>query len=131
MPTIVPFYASLLAGLYIVLAVRVIRMRRKERIAIGDRGNARLQRAMRVHANFAEYVPLALILLTFVEWQGSSPLFVHGLGLALLVGRVVHAYGVSQEKENYRLRTVGMLLTLGAILGAAVRLIGAFVFGLP
>lgn len=129
MPTIIPFYASLLALLYFVLAVRVIRIRRKERIAIGDRGNARLQRAMRVHANFAEYVPLALILLTFVEWQGSSPLLVHGLGLALLVGRVVHAYGVSQEKENYRLRTAGMLLTFAPIFIAAVRLIASFLFG--
>jgi uncharacterized membrane protein YecN with MAPEG domain len=127
MPTIVPFYASLLALLYIVLAVRVIRIRRKERIAIGDRGNTRLQRAMRVHANFAEYVPLALILITFVELQKFPPLLVHGLSLALLVGRFVHAYGVSQEKENYRLRTAGMLLTFGAIGGAALRLIGAFI----
>ena len=128
MPTIIPFYASLLALLYFVLAVRVIRMRRKERIAIGDRGNARLQRAMRVHANFAEYVPLALILITFAELQRFSPLLVHGLGVALLIGRVVHPYGVSQEKENYRLRTVGLLLTFGTIGVAAVRLIGSFVF---
>ena len=129
MPTIVPFYASLLALLYFVLAVRVIRIRRKERIAIGNGNNVALRRAIRVHANFAEYIPLALILLTFVELQQSSPLLVHGLGLALLVGRIVHAYGVSQEKENYRLRTAGMLLTFGTIAGAALRLIGAFVFG--
>jgi hypothetical protein len=54
---------------------------------------------------------------------------VHGLGLVLLVGRAVHAYGVSQEKENYRLRTVGMGLTFGAIIIAALRLIGEFLVG--
>jgi uncharacterized protein len=129
MPTVVPFYASLLALLYFILTVRVIRIRRKERMPLGDRGNPRLQRAMRVHANFAEYVPLALILLTFVEWQGSSRLLVHGLGLALLIGRIVHAYGVSQEKENYNHRTAGMFLTFGAILVAAVTLIGRLVSG--
>jgi uncharacterized membrane protein YecN with MAPEG domain len=130
MPTIIPFYASLLALLYFVLAVRVIRMRRKERIAIGDRGNARLQRAMRVHANFAEYVPLALILFTFVELQQSPRLLVHGFGLALLVGRLIHAYGVSQEKEDYRIRTAGMFLTFGPMLVAAARLIGSFASGM-
>ena len=129
MPTIVPFYASLLALLYLFLSVRVVRIRRQEAIPIGDRNNARLQRAIRVQGNFAEYVPLALILFTFVEMQGISPILVHGLGLVLLVGRAVHAYGVSQEKENYRLRTVGMGLTFGAILIAALRLIGAFLFG--
>jgi len=49
---------------------------------------------------------------------------------ALLFGRIVHAYGVSQEKENYRLRTAGMLLTFGAIVVAALRLLSYFVFSI-
>jgi len=130
MPTIVPFYASLLAALYLFLSVRVIRMRRRERIAVGDGGNVRLRRAIRVHANFAEYVPLALILAAFVELQQFSPLIIHLLCLALIIGRVVHAYGVSQEKEDYRLRVVGMALTFGAIATPALWLLGSFLFGL-
>jgi uncharacterized membrane protein YecN with MAPEG domain len=113
MPTIVPFYASLLALLYFYLSVRVIRTRRQEQIPLGDHRNARLLRAIRVHSNFSEYVPLALILITFVELRGFSRWLVHGLCLSLLIGRVVHAYGLSQKKEKYRLRTVGMGLTLG------------------
>lgn len=130
MPTIVPFYASLLAAIYIFLSVRVIRIRRKERVAVGDANNRRLQRAIRVHANFAEYVPLALLLATFLELQQSSPLMIHLLGLALVTGRVVHAYGVSQEEENYRFREIGMALTFGAILTSAVRLLASFSLGL-
>jgi uncharacterized membrane protein YecN with MAPEG domain len=128
-PTIVPFYASLLAALYIFLSARVTCMRRQERIAVGDRGNVRLQRAVRVHANFAEYVPLALLLTAFVELQELSPLLIHLLCSALVIGRVIHAYGVSQEKEDYRLRTVGMALTFGVIVAAALRLLSSF-FGL-
>jgi uncharacterized protein len=128
-PTIVPFYASLLAALYIFLSARVTRMRRQERIAVGDRGNVRLQRAVRVHANFAEYAPLALLLTAFVELQELSPLLIHLLCSALVIGRVIHAYGVSQEKEDYRLRTVGMALTFGVIVAAALRLLSSF-FGL-
>ena len=127
---IVPFYASLLAALYFFLSLRVIRMRRRERIALGDGENARLERAIRVHANFAEYVPLALLLATFVELQQSSPLMIHLIGLALITGRVIHAYGVSQEKEDYRVRVVGMGLTFGAIVTSALRLLSSFLFGL-
>jgi uncharacterized membrane protein YecN with MAPEG domain len=41
MPTLVPFYASLLALLYFYLSVRVIRTRRQEEIPLGDHRNAR------------------------------------------------------------------------------------------
>jgi uncharacterized membrane protein YecN with MAPEG domain len=107
-PTIVPFYAAVLAFIYIALSVRVVQARRSARVAIGTRGDPLLERKMRVHANFAEYVPFALLLATFVEMQGMPAWLIHLLCLALLAGRLVHAYGVSQEHENYSLRTVGM-----------------------
>ena len=49
------FYGSLLAPLFIMLAVRVIGVRRTARIALGDGGDDLLRRRIRVHANFAEY----------------------------------------------------------------------------
>lgn len=128
--SIVPFYAALLAALYIFLSMRVIRMRVKGRIALGNADNPRLQRAIRVHANFAEYVPLAVILVTFVEMQKFPPLLVHALCWTLIVGRVVHAYGVSQEKEDHSLRVAGMVLTFATIALSALRLISLFLFEL-
>lgn len=130
MPTIVPFYASLLAALYVFLSFRVIRTRVSDRIGLGDGSNPRLQRAIRVHANFSEYVPLALILTVFVEMQHSAPALVHALCLSLLIGRMIHSYAVSQEKEDVRLRVAGMILTFVTIGGAALRLFVAFLFGL-
>jgi uncharacterized protein len=119
-PQIVPFYAALLALLYVGLGVRVIRLRRSEKVALGDGGRQSLQRAMRVHANFAEYVPLALILLALAEITGATGLALHGLGFALLIGRAVHAYGVSQAEEDYRFRVAGMALTSVALISAAI-----------
>src|SRR3972149_291275 len=101
MPTIVSFYTALLAGFYIFLSMRVVRIRFRDRIGLGDAGNPKLQRAIRVHGNFAEYVPLTVILLAFVEMQRFSSLLVHVLCWALVLGRVIHAYGVSKEKEDY------------------------------
>ena len=121
---IVPTYAAVLVLLYVALAMRVIRMRRSAKIAIGSGGNARLERLMRVHANFAEYVPLALLLLAFVELQGRPSWQVHVLCLALVAGRVIHAYGVSQEDEAIGLRTAGIVTTFAVLLAAAVALLG-------
>jgi hypothetical protein len=115
-PIIVPSYAAILAFIYVFLSVRVIRMRGTARVAIGSGGNPRLERLMRVHANFAEYVPLALILLAFLEIQAQSRYLIHGLALTLIVGRAVHAFGVSQDKENFRLRVAGMMLTFAVLL---------------
>ena len=122
---IVPFYAAILALLYVGLSVRTLRLRRKLRIAIGDAGNQAMLRAMRVHSNFAEYVPLTLLLLAFVEGTGAHPFFVHVLSLALLAGRASHAFGVSQLKENYAYRVFGMAMTLSTIGIAALYLLYA------
>lgn len=83
---------------------------------------------MRVHSNFAEYVPITLILILFVEAQGGPPLLVHALGALLLIGRSVHAYGVSQMNEKFVFRVSGMMMTFAALLvSACVLLFNAFV----
>lgn len=126
---ITPLYASLLALLFVALSVRALRMRKALRIAIGDSGNSAMLRAMRVHSNFAEYVPLGLILISMVELQAAAPLVVHGLGVALLAGRLSHAWGVSQVRENFAFRVFGMAMTLGTIIVCAGFLLWAFVVG--
>ena len=123
MKTIVPRYAALLALLFAALSVRTLRLRRVLRIAIGDAGNATMLRAMRVHSNFAEYVPLSLLLIYLVEINGGRAWLVHGLGLCLLLGRLSHAFGVSRADEDYRLRVVGMALTLTALIASATFLL--------
>lgn len=112
---ITPLIASLLAFLYLALSMRVIRARNTERISIGDKGNDLLLRRMRVHSNFAEYTPLALVLLLTLELMGGAHWLLYGLGLFLVVGRAVHAYGVSCEPEPMSFRVSGMLLTFTVI----------------
>ena len=123
--TILPAYAALLALLFVILSVRTIRARMKHRIAIGDAGNESMLRAMRVHSNFAEYVPLSLMLIFLVEEKGAYVWLVHALCLCLLVGRLSHAWGVSQIGENLRFRQFGMLLTFTTLIASAVYLLMA------
>ena len=120
MTPVTPLYAALLGLMFVVLSVRTIRLRQRYRVAIGDGRNTLLQRAMRVNANFSEYVPLTLLLIWFVELHDGPRLHVHVLGIALLCGRLLHAWGVSQEKENLRYRTAGMILTFSVMITACV-----------
>jgi hypothetical protein len=118
MMPITALYAALLVPVFILLSVRVIRLRRKARVAIGDGGNLMLLRRMRVQANFAEYVPLTLLLMALAESLQTPAVLLHVMGIGLLAGRLLHAYGVSQPKENFRLRVAGMAATL-TIMGSA------------
>jgi uncharacterized membrane protein YecN with MAPEG domain len=120
--TIVPFYAAVFACLYVGLSVRTLRTRRALGIAVGDGGNAAMLRAMRVHANFAEYVPFALLLLWMLETAGASTWSLHALAGLLLAGRIAHAWGVSQARERFAWRVSGMAATFTVLLTAAAAL---------
>lgn len=115
-----PLYAALLAFLFVALSYRVTQLRRSAQVALGDGGDKLLRRAIRVQGNFAEYVPFALLLLAMAELNGLGALWLHTLGAVLLVGRVVHAVGVSQPGEDLRLRVTGMVSTFGVLVSAAI-----------
>lgn len=117
-------YAALLGLLFIRLSALTIRERRRASVALGDAGDIGLQRTIRVHANFSEYVPITLTLIYMIESLYALPVLVHLLGLGLLIGRLSHAYGVSQPREDFRFRITGMALTFSVIGIAALTLLG-------
>jgi uncharacterized membrane protein YecN with MAPEG domain len=116
-------YAPLLALVFVALSVRTLLLRRKHQIGVGNGGNIHLSRAARAHANFAEYVPISLILIYLLEQSGGSGIRIHLVCIALVLGRVIHAFGISREPENIRLRVIGMALTFGVIISAALHLL--------
>ena len=119
--SIVPVYGALLALAYVALTLRVIRFRFKARVSLGTGGDRGLERRIRVHGNFAEYVPLSLLLIAFVETQGQPAWVIHLLCLLLIGGRVAHAYALSVG--NQRLRAAGMAMTFTVLVAAASALL--------
>ena len=89
--SIVPRYTALLALLFLVLSVAVVRERGAQKVAIGAPPRGALERRVRVHGNFAEYAPFTLLLLAMAELRDAPPLLLHALCLALLAGRAAHA----------------------------------------
>jgi uncharacterized membrane protein YecN with MAPEG domain len=104
-------YAGLLALFFCALSVRVIGYRRGG-ISLGDGGNPELNRAIRGHANFAEYAPLALLLLALLELSHISVYVLHALGLTLLAARLLHGYALSYTRKFAFGRVWGTGLTL-------------------
>lgn len=126
-----PFYASLLAFIFVALSFRIIRLRRKLHIGLGTDNNEQMLRATSVHANFAEYTPLALLLSLMIELMSGPIIVVHFVCICLLVGRLVHAYGVSNTSENYTFRVSGMALTFTSIGTSALTIIFLTLFVSP
>ena len=125
MPILVatPIYAGALALLFLYLSARVIIYRRTKRLSVGDEGDRMLLKRMRVQANCAEYAPFGILLLALIELQSAPIWALHGLGLMLLVGRIAHAYGMSSHPQDYRFRTIGMVLTLLMLAFSALKLL--------
>ncbi len=117
-PIITTLYAGILALILVGLAARVIRVRRGQRIAIGDGNDGNLARLIRAHGNFTEYVPIALVMMLLVELSGYPAWTVHGLGLALVAGRLIHAWAL--PVGHLIGRTIGMVLTFAVLISGAL-----------
>jgi uncharacterized membrane protein YecN with MAPEG domain len=103
--------ASILAIIFVHLSFLVIKLRRKNQVRIGTGGVEELERAIRAHANFAEYVPLGLILMACLEANGASWWLILLSGTALILGRIIHAIGVQEPPPHINKRVLGMKIT--------------------
>lgn len=108
---ITAFYASLLAVFFLYLSVHVILERREKKIGLGDGGDRHFLQVMRVHGNFAEYVPFAMVLMLIGELNSVNANALHFAGILLLAGRMLHAFGVRHHFGASWQRVSGGLLT--------------------
>ena len=112
--------AAVLTLILVKLSYAVIYLRRENKVSLGNGGNEALERAIRAQGNFAEYVPLGLILLACLELNGAPWWLVLMLGLSLIAGRVFHAQGINQSPPNFSKRVLGMKFTLRTLIALAI-----------
>ena len=112
--------ASLLAALFLALSMRVVKLRRANKISLGHGGIPELERAIRGQANFCEYAPFFMVLTLIAELQGVHAVLLGVVALAFLVGRVMHGYCFAYTDGRMVLRVRGMQLTATAIVVMAV-----------
>ncbi len=117
---ITTLYAGLLGLIYLGLTAFVVRGRWKHKVSLGDGGNEDVFKRVRVHSNFIEYVPIALILMILLEIEQASEIVIHVLGVMLVLGRLMHAIGTYKTFGVSIGRSGGMILTILCILFASI-----------
>jgi len=128
-PAITGFYLGILALLYVVLGLQVSRLRRGNRVLFGDGDNIKLRSAIRAHANFAEYVPIIVLLVALLEMSGLPAMRVHLLMGGLLVARLLHPLGmyVGPRTVQFQIcRVGGITLTLFVLVSAGIMALTRF-----
>lgn len=100
------------------LAVRIVMIRAKGKVLIGDGGNTLLMARMRSQLNFAEYTPLVLILMGLIEFARGTSTWLWAAGIIYILGRVLHPFGMDKQSPN-PMRAVGILTTWIVMIGLA------------
>jgi uncharacterized membrane protein YecN with MAPEG domain len=120
-------YAGLNTLLILVLSMNVVINRRRAKVSLGDGGDPALTTACRAHGNAIEYAIPGLVGLTVLALLDSSVLIIHGLGLALTLGRFLHAYGLITKQGTSMGRVTGISLNwLGLLATGGLLLWSAF-----
>ena len=112
MLTVTTIVASVLGVIFVRLSLAVIGLRRRHKVSLGSGGHDDLERAIRAQGNFAEYVPLGVLLLACLEANGAPWWLVAAPGLTLIAGRLFHAKGMKELPPRFGHRVRGMKLTL-------------------
>lgn len=108
-------YAVIATALIIFLSFEVIKTRRRLQISVGDGNNEDLQTVQGAQSNAIEYLPIALLLLFYLEYNGASIWLIHLAGITLMTGRIIHARGLLTK--NLKWRVLGMQVTIYLLIG--------------
>jgi hypothetical protein len=127
MPYVTALYAGIIMLLMVALAVPISRLRGKTRTGLGDGGHPELARAIRTHANLSEWGVPVLLLLLVAELNRAPLVLLHVAGIALVVGRLLHAFGLSRSGGASFGRMYGTGLTWLVLIVLAIWNIWAFV----
>jgi len=117
--SITPIYIAILGFLFLPITMRIALYRIKSKISLGTGDDPELERRMRGQANFIETVPMALFLLIVMEILGASNMWLHALGLTLVLGRIAHYFALI-DLVPLAVRVIGMFATLATIFLGAI-----------
>jgi uncharacterized membrane protein YecN with MAPEG domain len=112
--------AAVLTLIFVKLSFAVIGLRRKNQVGLGSGGHEDLERAIRAQANFAEYAPFGILLIACLELNGAPWWLVAIPGIALIIGRLIHAVGINEPPPNFNKRVLGMKFTFVTLISLAI-----------
>ncbi|MEC7941798.1 MAG: MAPEG family protein [Pseudomonadota bacterium] len=111
-------YASLLTLVMLWLSIEVIKQRRKNQVAHADGGVESLQVARSAQSNAMDYIPITVILMALIDFNGANVWLIHVIGVAFVAGRIIH--GKSILARSLKGRKQGMYLTFASMVSLVV-----------
>jgi uncharacterized protein len=117
--------AGLCALMQVFMTALVIIRRAQTGIDFLHGDDGKLLGRIRAHGNFTETVPIAVIMLALLEMRGLGSAWVWSLGIALLIGRSLHALSLMTNNAAWS-RRGGMSTTLLVLSVEAVACIFLF-----
>ncbi|MGB0453017.1 MAG: MAPEG family protein [Bacteriovoracaceae bacterium] len=114
------FYLGLLTFLYFKISLAVIKGRQSQKISLGGGTENEILHLTSAHNNFASYTPLFLFALYLLEIQEISLILIHILGVTFFIGRILHYHSMKEKISNFKLRKLGMMMTLWPLLIVAL-----------
>lgn len=135
LPLITALYAGILALYLVPMIALVIKRRFQSGVGLGsgrDDGlvpEQNLLRAVRIHADFLEFVPTILFLMLLMEITGTSTHILHGIGIALATARALHGWGLFKSSGTTWQRFIGTIMSLILVIFAAIMCILSY-FGM-
>lgn len=132
---ITPIFAAIAGFMLIFLSFGTIKVRKSQKIALGDNESIELKKWIRAHGNFTEYAPLTLILLFIAEYMKVSKLEIALAGTLFIVSRFLHAYSLTKDEkyengqitQTPKFRMMGMILTFLVIFFLCFRILISYI----
>ncbi len=129
-PTVTVLAAALLGLIFTALSVRVVTGRNSSKIMLGEGASSApeaqpLLVAIRSHANFAEFVPICLIMLAGLEARSGQTVLVEALAIVLVLSRIAHPIGIGMPSPN-PFRAAGFVGTLLVLSVTSLALLAGF-----
>lgn len=123
-PRVTAIVAAICALIFVGMSADTAYQRFHHRVPLQGFGdNKHVNRAARIHGNFAEYVPLAIVLLLVLELGETPRPWLMGLGGTLVVARLLHWFGLKTSSGPTPYRTAGVALTWAVLVAEALGLL--------
>ena len=116
-------YLAITLLLQVWLTMRIALYRRAHRISLGDGDDSVLRKRIRIHGNFTEIMPIALIGLLGLSLLQIPIIWIHVFGAGFIVTRLLHMHGMVQRGAIGPARPLGVMLTMALLIGEAIWLI--------
>lgn len=119
----ISFCIGLLGLGFCLISIEVIRARRRLKIALGPGENNEILPLISAQQNYTSNT-LFFIILLFIGEQTELPLILlNSSSIIFIFGRLFHYLGVRSQRQNFKLRVLGMIMTFFSLIGISAGLL--------